>query len=313
MRITVSPIKQFLLIIALTAMWSPSFLFIKLALNDFPPLTIVSLRVSLAAVILLGILLWRQRPLPRCGSFWLKASVMAFFSSSLPFFLFCYAEQTIVSALAALLNATTPMFTAIMAHYFVGSDRMNRQKAIGIALCSGGLVLLFAPQLTGEEVSASTIGMLAALGATLSYSLSHVYGKLYTSGHPPFVAPAAQLIASSVMLWPLAIWHDRVWELSTPSAAGLTGILGLALFGTVCAFIIYYKLLDHCGPTAISLVACFFPVIGMLLGFVFLEETLTLSSLMAAAMILLGMMVVNGVLPLKFLKPRSDAAAASTP
>lgn len=298
-----SPLKQFCYILALTAMWSPSFLFIKLAIVDLPPLTIVSWRVSLAALLLCSILAWQRQPLPKTWDFWKRTSIMAFFSSSLPFFLFCFAEQSIDSALAAVLNGTTPMFTALFAQFFVASDRMHTQKAIGMALCGAGVILLFAPKLLGG-VSATTIGMFAALCAAISYAVSHVYGKLHTGGQAPYVAPAAQFICSAAMLLPLALWHDDMLNLPLPSLSAMGGVLGLAVFGTGIAFIIYYKLMDHCGPTAISMAACFFPVVGMLLGFVFLGEEFTAGGLFAAMMILLGMMIVNGLI---VLKPRLGA------
>jgi len=294
-----SPIKRFLLIVALTMMWSPSFLFIKLALQDFPPLTIVSLRVTLAAMILGLVLLFLRRGFPKDLKFWMRTSIMAFLSSALPFSLFCYAEQSIDSALAAILNGTTPMFTAVLAQIFVSSDKMNTQKAIGIALSGTGLILLFAPKLI-EGMSGTSLGMMAATLAAFSYSMSHVYGKLFTVGQKPFVAPAAQFMVNALMIWPFAFWYEDVLNLPMPSLSAIGGICGLAIFGTVLAFIIYYKLLDHCGPTAISMVACFFPAVGMLMGFFFLGESFTLGGLAAACMILLGMLTVNGVINLNF-------------
>lgn len=294
-----SPLKRIFMMLALTCCWSPSFLFIKYALQSLPPMTIVSLRVSIAAVILCLVLAWKGSRLPTGWGFWGRTTLMAVFSSILPFCLFCYAEQTIDSALAAILNGSTPMFTAVLAQLFVSSDRMDKQKVVGIVLCSLGVVLLFAPQLL-EGVSGTTLGMAAATMAAFSYAISHVYGKLYTTGQKPFIAPAAQFIVSAAILWPLTLWHDQSWTLPMPSSLAIMGVCGLALFGTVLAFIIYYKLLDHCGPTAISLVACFFPVGGMFLGFVFLDETFTLSGMLASGMILFGMLTVNKAIPLDF-------------
>lgn len=297
------PLKRFLFMLALTAMWSPSFLFIKLAVQEIPPLTVVSLRVTLAAMILYVILLVKRSSFPTDFSFWLRTIGMALFSSVIPFSLFCYAEKSIDSALAAILNGTTPMFTAVLAQLFVSTDRMNIQKVIGVLLSSLGVILLFAPQLL-NGVSGTSLGMSAALLAAFSYSVSHVYGKLFTTGQKAFVAPAAQFIVSALMLWPFALWHDQVWTLSMPSLSAITGVMGLAVFGTVLAFIIYYKLLDHCGPTAISMVACFFPVGGMFLGFIFLGESFTLEGLFAAGIILLGMLTVNHVISFDFLKKK---------
>lgn len=298
-----TPLKRFLLMLTLTCLWSPSFLFIKLAVQELPPMTVVSLRVSIAACVLLGILFWKKTAFPRGSDFWMKISIMALFASVLPFCLFCYAEQTIDSALAAILNGTAPMFTAVLAQLFVASDKMNKQKVFGVLLSCLGVVLLFAPKLQ-EGVSGTTLGMSAVLIAAFCYAVSFVYGKLYLTGLKPFVGPTTQLLASSIMLWPLAFYHDQVWTLSMPSTTVIVAVSCLSLLGTVCAFIIYYKLLDHCGPTAISTVACFFPVVGMFLGFIFLDEAFNSMSLVAAAIVLLGMLSVNEVISFEFLKSK---------
>jgi drug/metabolite transporter (DMT)-like permease len=305
MRFIMSPLRRLLFLITLTCMWSPSFLFIKLAIQELPPLTVVSLRVSLAACVLAGIVLWKKSAIPKTWRFWTRATIMALLSSVIPFSLFCYAEQSIDSALAAVLNGTTPMFTAVLAQLFVASDRMNRQKVLGVSLSCFGLILLFAPKLQ-EGVSGTTLGMSAALIASLSYSLSHIYGKLYLTGLKPFIGPFTQMFSASIVLWPFALYHDQSWTLPIPSVAAWMGICGLALCGTVCAFLIYYHLLEHCGPTAISTVACFFPVVGMLLGFIFLGETFTITNLIAAGTILMGMLFVNEIINVSALKEKEN-------
>lgn len=302
-----SPIRKFLLTLALTFMWSPSFLFIKLALQDFQPLTIAALRVSIAALLILGILYFRAGVLPKEKKFWFHAAVMALFASVAPFYLFAYAEQSIESALAAILNGTSPMFTALLTLYFLPSDRLTPQKALGIGLSAGGLFLLFAPNIA-NGLSGTLSGIMAGTLASISYSLSHIYGKKYISQQKPFVAPAAQLLMSAAYLVPLAIMIESPFSGPSPSWSAIGGILGLACFGTTIAFILYYKLLEYSGPTAISTVACFFPVGGMLLGFFFLDESFSLGNMLASLMILSGLMTVNEVLPVfKSKKQTQDA------
>lgn len=298
-----SPVRRLFLIIALTAMWSPSFVFIKLAVAELPPLTIVTLRVSLAAFVMCLILLWRRQSLPKNPRFWFHSAILAFFSSAMPFCLFCYAEKSIESALAAILNGSTPMFTAVIAHFFLSSDRLHPQKVIGIGLSAAGLLFLFAPNLQ-QSFSSPPLGMLAGATAALCYAISHVYAKKYQAGHTPFVVPSAQLICSSLMLAPLAFFYEDPLHMAMPSISAILGVCGLSLFGTIFAFIIYYRLLDHCGPTAISMVACFFPVVGMLLGFFFLGESLSWGGLAASGLIFLGVVIVNEVLDLKPLLSR---------
>lgn len=294
-------VKRFLLILALTAMWSPSFLFIKLALVDFAPATIVFLRVLLGCIIFWITLRFQGGSLPKNIKFWLHSSFMAIFSSGLPFFLFCYAETSIESALAAILNGSTPMFTAALAHLLLPTDRLSLNKVLGIIFSFMGVLLLFSPNIS-KGMDGDIIGMLAALGAAFCYAMSHVYAKKYTVGQARFVAPTAQLLISVLIMLPFVIMSSESPSLTLeiPSAAAAVGILGLSLLGTYFAFMIYYYLLDHCGPTAISMVACFFPVVGMFLGYFFLGEAITTGAIFSAALILIGMLTVNGVINFSF-------------
>jgi len=295
-----SNFRRLILTIALTLMWSPSFLFIKFALESFSPLTVAGFRVTIAAVVLVAILYLRGGKLPKTKRFWLHASVMALFASAAPFYLFSFAEQSIDSALAAILNGTSPMFTALFALFFFPADRLTFQKIIGIFLSSLGLIVLFAPNIF-EGVNGTFSGILAATTASISYSISHIYGKKHLGNLQPFVAPSAQLLMSAVYLVPLALWIESPFTDFSPSWISILGVLGLALFGTIFAFSLYYKLLEHSGPTAISTVACFFPVGGMLLGFCFLGESFTWLHMSAATMILAGLLTVNEMLPKRAL------------
>jgi drug/metabolite transporter (DMT)-like permease len=287
--------QRFLLTILLTMMWSPSFLFIKLAVTEIPVCTVVALRVSIAALLLGTIMLLQGRVFPKSGPFWFHSLLFAFMSSVFPFCMFCYAEQSIDSALAAILNGSTPMFTALLAHLFVSSDRMDREKIVGILLSISGLLLLFWPALQAG-VEGTLMGMMAAASGAFSYAVSHVYAKKYFSGQTPYVAPTAQLLVSALLLIPLALVVDQPLSMPLPSATALLGVGGLALFGTFFAFILYYRLLEISGPTAISMTACFFPVGGLLLGYLFLDESLTGAALFASSLILLGIAFVNGLI-----------------
>lgn len=292
-----SSVQRVILMLLLTLMWSPSFLFIKLAVQDLPPLMIATLRISIAASILLVILYSRGGRLPTSPRFWFHSVVTVFFAAMAPFYLFSFAEQTIESALAAILNGTSPMFTALLAQFFMPSDRLTPQKAFGIALSAGGLLLLFAPNIF-QGMESTTTGICAGALAAFSYAMGHIYAKKFASTEKPFVAPTAQFLAASLILIPIALWVETPWILPFPSVSAIGGVLGLACLGTVCAFVIYYRLLEHCGPTAISTVACFFPLGGMLLGVIFLDETFTVWGGVASGMILTGLLAVNEMLPM---------------
>lgn len=297
-------IKRFLLIIALTAMWSPSFLFIKLALGDFAPATIVFLRVAVASLFFWVTLKIQGGRLPKDLHFWMHSAFMAVFSSGLPFFLFCYAETSIESALAAILNGSTPIFTAVLAHLFLVNDKLSLNKTWGILLGFVGILLLFSPNIL-RGMEGDFTGMFAATAAAFSYAVSHVYAKKYSTGQARFVAPTAQLFISMLLMLPFALVSaDLTAPFVLPTASSMIGILGLACMGTYTAFLIYYYLLEHSGPTAISMVACFFPVVGMFLGYLFLDEALTMGGLFSSALILLGMLTVNEVIVWKFARSK---------
>jgi drug/metabolite transporter (DMT)-like permease len=295
------------MILALTCMWSPSFLFIKLAIQDLPPITIVTLRVGMAAFLLICILLYKRQSLPKEGWFWFHSLMMAIVSSAVPMGLFCYAEQSIDSALAALLNGGSPIFTALLSHTLLTNDKLTPQKALGIGLSLLGMVIIFIPNIL-MGLSGSTLGMLAGIGAAFSYGVSHVYAKKFTTKQAPFVSPTAQLIACTLLLVPFSLWFEAPLSLPMPSTSAMIGVGGMTIMGTFLAYILYFRILEHCGPTAISMVACFFPVFGMVLGFLFLDESMTLGGIMAAGLVLFGMMLVTGVVNVPQLQQQQPDA-----
>lgn len=270
-------------------------MFIKLALDDIPPFSIVLLRLTFSALIFYSILKIRQSSLPKSLNFWMHMTVLAVLACVIPYSLFCFAEQTIDSALAAILTGASPMCTAVLSHLLIPSDRLTVSKVSGVSLCFLGLLLLFSPNLM-QGVSGSAFGMMCATIAAFSYGCSHVYAKKFVTGLTPFVAPTAQMIVGSLILCPLALWMENPFALPMPSLSAMIGVSGLVIFCTVSAFTIYYRVLETSGATAVSLVACFFPVVGMILGFVILDESFTSLALFASGIILLGMLLVNGVI-----------------
>lgn len=298
--------RRMLLTIGLIMMWSPSILFIKLALTGFSPLTITAMRVTVAAMCVTLLLYLRKGELPTSIDFWLRASLMALFSSVLPFYLFCFAAQSIDSALVALLNGTIPMFTALFARLFFPEDHFSFQKGFGIFLTLMGLIVVFAPYLT-LDMTATYGGIFASLIAACSYAYGHIWGKKYLSSQKPFTAPAAQLIMSSLFLIPVALFFDSPLSTSNPTWKAFSGVLGLAGLSTTCALLIYYKLLEHSCPTAVSAAACFLPISGILISVLFLDEVITPTIIIATLMILAGLFTVNEFFPINFGKKREDA------
>src|SRR5262249_25505922 len=155
------------------------------------------------------------------------------------------------------------------------------------------LLIVFAPYIGGSNASSSLIGSIASLVAAISYAFGHIWGKMHLSRQKPYIAPAAQLIMSSLFLIPVALFFDDPPSLPIPSWKAISGVLGLACCSTTLALILYYKLLEHSDPTAISVASCFLPVSGLLLGAIFLDESITLSLISATLLILTGLIIIN--------------------
>lgn len=286
--------KNLGLLLLLAAMWGPSFLFIKVAVEDIPPLTLVLGRVAIGATFLSIVLVSQRRKLPNDRLLWRHLAVVALLHNALPWVLLSWGEQYIDSALASILNGTTPLFTIVLAHFLVQGDRMTASKVMGVLLGFVGLFLLILPSLAGG-VQASTWGLLAVTIAAALYGVAIIYSRNHLRGLPPLVAPTSQLLLATLFMFPVAMIVDRPWTLPAPSTAALASLVALGILGTGLAFIIYYRLIETANPTYISMVTYVIPIFGVILGVLILNEQLTWYALAGFALILLGVMVVNGL------------------
>ncbi|VAW31191.1 Permease of the drug/metabolite transporter (DMT) superfamily [hydrothermal vent metagenome] len=291
-------LKNLLLLILLAALWGPSFLFIKIAVAEIPPLTLVLGRVSIAAV-LLTLFLWMQgKSLPRSRTVWRHLAIMGLIHNTIPFVLFGWGEQYIDSAMASIMNGTVPLFTIILAHYFVVDDRLTPAKLAGVLVGFAGLLLLITPSLTGG-VQVTTWGLLAIALASAMYGVAIVYSRNHLRGLPPLVAPAGQMIMATIYLLPLSLLLDRPFSLPPLSPSVLWAMAALGVLGTAVAFVVYYRLLETAPASYVSMTTYLIPVFGVILGVMVLDEQLTWHAYAGFALILLGVMIVNGVLKLK--------------
>lgn len=302
--------KNFLWLLFLAALWGPSFLFIKVAVGEIPPMTLAMGRVGLASVALYAILRLQGRQLPGWDGIWKHFAVMGFFSNALPFALFSWGEIYIDSALAAILNGTTPLFTIILAHYLIDDEHMTPVKAGGVLLGFGGLAMLIAPSLLGG-VQATSWGLVAVTVAAASYGVAIVYGRKKLRGLPPLVGPNAQLIMATLYLIPLSLLLERPFQMPVPSWAAAGSLLMLSMFGTALAFVIYYRVMEITSATYLSMVTYLVPVFGLILGVVVLNEQPGWNAYLGCALILLGVMVVNGLFKITNWRRPTDVLVRS--
>jgi drug/metabolite transporter (DMT)-like permease len=216
----------------------------------------------------------------------------------LPFFLITFGEIYVSSSLAAIVNSTTPICTAILAHFFVANERINWNKGLGILLGFVGIVVVFAPTLLDREPD-SEFGAFLVLLAAMSYALGMVYSKKNFHGIPPMVGASAQLIAATLMLAPLALVTEQPYLLPAPSWTAIGGVCGLAVLGTATAFPLFYTVVKLAGPTALSTTTLLFPVIGIFLGVVLLDEEVGLNAYLGSAMILSGLAIANNLVRIR--------------
>ncbi|MEJ2211562.1 MAG: EamA family transporter [Anaerolineae bacterium] len=280
-----------LLLLALGTIWGSSYLFIKVTVADVPPLTLVAGRLTLAAVILWGVMAASRQSMPRRRSLWGAYTVMGFFSGTLPYVLISWGEQYISSGLAALLQATMPIFTVLMAHFAIREERLTMASVLGVAVGFAGVAVLMLPDLR-QGLHASLWGQAAIVVSSASYAGAAVYARLRLRGQSPLASTTGQLTMGAVLTLPLALIVDRPFHLS-PSPQAWWAWLGLILLGTVIAYIIYYAIIERTSATFVSMVTYVIPVNGLLLGALVLNETLTLNVLVSAILILAGVVLVR--------------------
>jgi drug/metabolite transporter (DMT)-like permease len=300
-------LKNFLWLLFLAALWGPSFLFIKVAVADIPPLTLVVGRVGIAGISLYLILRAQGRNLMPWGQVWAHLAVVAVVQNALPFVLFGWGEQYIDSGLAAILNGTTPLFTLMLAHFFTHDDRLTPTKAVGTVIGFGGLLFLIGPSLLAG-VQATVWGLLAVTIASASYGVAIIYSRRHLRGLPPLVGPASQLLLAALFMIPLALLFERPFELPAPSWPALGSLLALSIFGTALAFVVYYYLIERVSATYVSMVTYLVPIFGVILGVLVLNERLGWNAYLGCALILLGVMIVNGVVRVVSWQRPTDVA-----
>jgi drug/metabolite transporter (DMT)-like permease len=280
-----------LLLLVLGTIWGSSYLFIKVAVAQIPPLTLVAGRLLLAALVLWVVMAILRQRMPRRRSLWGAYTVMGFFSGTLPYVLISWGEQHISSGLAALLQATMPIFTVLIAHLAIGDERLRPASVLGVAVGFAGVGVLMLPDLR-QGLQANLWGQMAIVGSSISYAGATVYARTHLRGQPPMASTTGQLTMGAVLTLPLALIFDRPYDLS-PSPQTWAAWLGLVFLGTVIAYIIYYALIERTSATFVSLVTYIIPINGLLLGALVLGEALTLPVLISAALILAGVMLVH--------------------
>ncbi len=286
---------EWVMLVALSVLWGGSFFFVGVVVDDLPPLTIVTLRVGLAAIALWSIaLVMGYRP-PKNPDVWLAFFGMGLLNNVIPFVLIVWGQSQIASGLASILNATTPLFTVVVAGLLLPDERATPIKLIGVAVGFVGVVVMIGVPAVGE--GDSTIAQIAVLTAALSYAFAGVYGRRFkTIAINPIVTAAGQVTVSTLILAPITLYIDGPLNLSTTSQGSWAAIVGLAVLSTAVAYVLYFKILESAGATNLLLVTLLIPVSAILLGSLFLNEALQPVHFLGMFFIALGLSAIDGQL-----------------
>lgn len=272
--------------------WGGSFLFAKVAVAEIPPLVLVFLRVLIAGIALHIVLAMRKTFLPFNPSLSLAFLVMGLLNNAVPFSLLFWGQQEISASLASILNATTPIFTFVIAAALLRHEHVTLHRIAGVLIGFAGVAGML---WSSAELSETTPmwAQTACLGAAFSYGLAAAFARRFKDV-PPLIAATGQLTGSTLIMAPLAVWSLGDWDPNATSALAWANVLALGLFATAAAYLIYFRLLATVGATNASLVTLLVPASAILLGAVLLGEQLTGPQLTGLAVLIAGLLVLDG-------------------
>jgi len=283
--------RDWSLLALLSVLWGGSFFFNGVVLRELPPLTVVLLRVTIAAIILLP-LLWAYRiGFPKGVSGWKPFFAIALLNNILPFCLIVVGQTYIPSGLASILNATTPLFT-VLVMAAAGDEKLHMRRVAGVIAGLIGVIILHGQELGFQ--SGEGIGILLCLAAAFSYGLSALYARRKLSDSPPLATATFQMLASSLMMTVIAAIFERPWQLSMPGVTTWLAVIGLAALSTALAYIVFFQILRRSGSTNVMLVTLLIPVTAILLGYLVLGESVSLREMIGALVIGSALLLIDG-------------------
>ena len=279
-----------LLFLGLGFMWGSSYLFIKLAVDDFGTFTLVALRLAVGAILLWAVVLATRQELPREPRIYGHLFVMGLVNIVVPFALITWAEQSVDSSLAAILTAPVPLFAIVIAPFFLHDEPIRVNGVVGLLVGFVGVVILTSRDLSIGNSDLS--GEIALLGAAFSYAIGAVYARRNMRGVPPLIPAVFQVSFALVVSGAIALLTERPWE-AQPDQEAIFSILWLGIVGSGLAYLAVFRLFAAWGATRTTMVAYEIPVVGILLGFFVLAEPVDIRLLIGTGLVVGGVALVN--------------------
>ncbi len=282
------------LIVALAVLWGSGFILIEIGLRSVPPNTLVFARMALAVPPLLLLMRMRGGTLPRDIKSWAMLSVLGTLNVVLPFILFYWGMTQISTGLASILNATTPLWGVVAAHFLTRDEKATPARVIGVLFGVAGIAVMIGV----DALSGMTSGLLAQIAcliATLCYALGSIYGRKFgASGMAPLSIATGQVLTSAIIMFPIALITDAPWTLPLPDLPFWAATGAIAVFSTSLAYYLYFQLLESAGASNSLLVTFLIPIVAIMLGIGFLGETFSANQAAGMALIALGLVMLDG-------------------
>src|SRR6266404_8811500 len=295
--------SEWLALLLLSVLWGGSFFFAGVLIKTLPSVTIVFLRVGLAAVILNALVRALGMRMPAGRSAWLAFFGMGLLNNAIPFCLVVWGQSHIASGLAAILNATTPISTVIVAHLLTDDEKMTGNRFLGVVIGFFGVVILIGPD-SLKGLGTNVLAQVAVLTAAVCYALAGVYGRRFKiMGIVPILAATGQVTASAVLLFPVAMLIDHPWTLAMPALPAWAAIVGGSVLSTSLGYVLYFRLLATAGATNLLLVTLLIPVSAIVMGTFGLGERLDVRHFAGLAFIGAGLAAIDGRLLVRIRQP----------
>jgi drug/metabolite transporter (DMT)-like permease len=284
---------EWLMLLALSVLWGCSFLFSKIAVTEIPPFTLVFGRVALASLTLTVAMRVMGVSFPKGRLLWLNLLGMGTLNNIIPFSLMFWGQTQIGAGLASILNATTPIFTVLVAHALTRDEKLTPARGLGVLLGFLGVVVMLGPELL-LGLDKAVLAEVALLGGAMSYACSSVFGRRFARlGVQPAQAAFGQLAASTLVMAPVALIVDRPWTLPVPGVLALSCLVALAVLCTAVAYILFFRILGSAGATNIMLVTFLIPPSAIMLGAVVLGERLAARDFAGLTLVALGLAAID--------------------
>ena len=285
---------DWVMLITLATVWGGSFLFNAILVAELPVLTIVAIRVTVAALALWGFMYATGRKIPTSLHVWGALLILGVLNNAIPFSLIVQGKTQITSGLASILNATTPLFTIVVAGIFLMDERFSVLRVLGVIVGFSGVILMVGPDALGG-LGADFWAQLCALGAAISYGFASVFGRRFRELRvDPVMVATGQVTMSSLVLWPIALWIDGPQDIANMSLNAALSMFGLAVLCTSFAYILYFRILERAGATNISLVTFLVPISAIILGVLVLGEQIFIKEIIGMTLIGVGLAIIDG-------------------